>query len=120
MFHLKQDFKDIRRLEQILTIFFEEELGYYIGQSKLSRHLPFLKRLQYAKPLTDRQAQAYHLRRAFERCGATFVKLGQLLSLRPDLVPAGFSQEFEKWLCNHLTDNNSMFLSCKNNPITLS
>ncbi len=96
MFHLKQDIRDLKRLERILVIFFEEGLGYYVAQSKLGKYLPFFKRMQMSEPLTDRQAQAVRLRRAFERCGPTFVKLGQLLSLRPDLVPVEFSQEFEK------------------------
>lgn len=33
---------------------------------------------------------------AFEQLGPTFVKLGQLLATRPDLIPLEFSQEFRK------------------------
>ena len=33
---------------------------------------------------------------AFEELGPTFVKLGQLLATRPDLIPLDFSQEFRK------------------------
>lgn len=33
---------------------------------------------------------------SFEQLGPTFVKLGQLLATRPDLVPIEFSQEFRK------------------------
>ncbi|PIY60771.1 hypothetical protein COY95_00080, partial [Candidatus Woesearchaeota archaeon CG_4_10_14_0_8_um_filter_47_5] len=36
------------------------------------------------------------LRRAFERLGPTFIKLGQLLSLRPDLAPPEYCEEFKK------------------------
>ena len=97
MLHLKQDIKDLKRLEQIVVIFFEEGLGYYVTQSKLEGYLPFLKRMWMGRSQQkDGEAQAKRLRRAFERCGPTFVKLGQLLSLRPDLVPLEFSQEFEK------------------------
>lgn len=39
---------------------------------------------------------AERLRLAFEELGPTFVKLGQLLSQRPDLVPAEFINEFKK------------------------
>lgn len=97
MLHLKQDIKDLKRLEQIVVIFFEEGLGYYVTQSKLEGYLPFLKRMWISGPKQkDGEAQAQRLRRVFERCGPTFVKLGQLLSLRPDLVPMEFAVEFEK------------------------
>lgn len=102
--HLRNDVKDIARLEKILLVFFEEGLGHYIIKTKLKKHLPFHKRLATTiakplttpKPITDKEALALHLRHAFERLGASFVKLGQLLSLRPDLVPPEFCKELEK------------------------
>ena len=36
------------------------------------------------------------IRLAFEELGATFVKLGQVLSVRPDIVPPEYVAEFEK------------------------
>lgn len=96
MFPWKRDLKDIQRLQEIVLVFFEEGLGYYIRKTKLGKHLPLPKRLEIAHPVSDRQAQAERLRRSFERLGPSFVKLGQLLSLRPDLVPPEFSKELEK------------------------
>ena len=43
-----------------------------------------------------RLTAAERMRLALEELGPTFVKLGQLLSTRPDIVPASFVQEFEK------------------------
>ncbi|MEK6950752.1 MAG: AarF/UbiB family protein [Nanoarchaeota archaeon] len=110
--HLRNDVKDLARLEKILLVFFEEGLGHYIIKTKLRKHLPFRKRwassfttslttsltkpFSAPKSITDKEALALHLRHAFERLGASFVKLGQLLSLRPDLVPPEFCKEFEK------------------------
>lgn len=37
-----------------------------------------------------------HLRMALEELGPTFVKIGQLLSTRPDIMPDAFIQEFQK------------------------
>ncbi len=88
--------KDIKRLQEIITVFVEEGLGYYVSKTKLKIHLPWHKRLRSSFPVSNRQRQAVLLRKSFERLGPTFVKLGQLLSLRPDLVPKEYSEEFEK------------------------
>ncbi len=88
--------KDIKRLQEIVTVFFEEGLGYYLTKTQLHLHLPWHKRLKPSLPISKRQRQAIQLRRTFERLGPTFVKFGQLLSIRPDLVPSEYCEEFEK------------------------
>jgi len=45
---------------------------------------------------------AERLRMAFEELGPTFVKMGQLLSTRPDLIPRAYIVEFRK-LQDHVT-----------------
>lgn len=94
--NLSKDIKDINRFRQILTVFFEEGFGFYLSRTKLHIHLPWRKRIGAKLTLNRKRVQAIHLRKAFERLGPTFVKLGQLLSLRPDLVPLEFCEEFEK------------------------
>jgi ubiquinone biosynthesis protein len=93
--HLKKDIQDINRFRHILTVFLEKGLGYYLVKAKLHLHLPWHKRLK-ANLQSEKREKAVYLREAFEDLGPTFVKLGQLLSLRPDLVPKEFSEEFEK------------------------
>lgn len=44
----------------------------------------------------DRSSAAERLRLALEELGPTFVKLGQILSTRPDVIPQAFVHEFEK------------------------
>lgn len=41
-------------------------------------------------------SSAERMRMALEELGPTFVKLGQILSTRPDIIPANFVREFEK------------------------
>ncbi|MBI4980330.1 AarF/ABC1/UbiB kinase family protein, partial [Candidatus Woesearchaeota archaeon] len=94
--HLRKDIRDIGRFEHILGVFLEEGLGYYLAKADLKSHLPFLKRIKPHLPINDKNEQATRLRKSFERLGPTFVKLGQLLSLRPDLVPIEYSSEFVK------------------------
>lgn len=44
----------------------------------------------------EKLSTAERLRLCFEQLGPTFVKLGQLLSTRPDLIPEEFCEEFKK------------------------
>jgi len=100
----KQVIGDIKRLNEIVGVVFESGFGYFIVRLKLKYLLPWRKRLwlglgkkgaepHFAEKLFPPQA---HLREIFERLGPTFVKLGQVLSLRPDVVPLEYAKEFEK------------------------
>jgi len=46
------------------------------------------------------QRRAIRLRKTFQRAGPTFIKLGQQLSVRMDLVPYTYARELEKLLDN--------------------
>ncbi len=84
--------KDVARLEEILQVFVREGLGHYLIQTKLKakmHHTPI-------PPPKNLQLAALHFRHALEQLGPAFIKLGQLLSLRPDLVPEEFCKELEK------------------------
>lgn len=85
-----------KRLKQILGVFAEQGFGYLISKIKLSEHLPLTKRIK-ARIIKEKDIPLpVRLRIAFEKLGPTFVKFGQLLSLRLDLVPPEYVAEFEK------------------------
>ncbi|MEQ0557814.1 AarF/UbiB family protein [Amycolatopsis sp. NEAU-NG30] len=74
-----------RRYSQISRIALKHGLGRYLA----GRREPGLPPGRHAK-------LARSLRRALEEGGVTFVKLGQLLSTRADLLPAVFVEELAK------------------------
>ncbi|MBR9699622.1 AarF/ABC1/UbiB kinase family protein [Candidatus Woesearchaeota archaeon] len=90
---LKKEIADFKRFKDILTIIFEEGFSFFLSNLKLRKHIPLKKQLKKKKiALTNEK----RLRRVLERLGPTFVKFGQILSIRPDFVPKNYIKELEK------------------------
>ncbi|NOZ80804.1 MAG: AarF/ABC1/UbiB kinase family protein [DPANN group archaeon] len=92
---LEKDVRDINRLKRIVEVLFKHEFGYLIDRLHLKHLLPLHKRLQ-SERFADKHAQPSHVREIFEELGGAFPKLGQLLSLRPDLLPPAYCDELRK------------------------
>jgi ubiquinone biosynthesis protein len=105
-FHMK--FSDLNRLRKILLVVSESGGGMLIEQLRLKYLIPFWSRLSGL--LTRRPSEArlirmetggvvlspHVLRSVLERLGPTFVKLGQVLSLRADLIGEELAGELSK------------------------
>lgn len=87
--------EDMKRFRQIVNLLFKEEFGYYIATLKLKSHLSLGKQVQ-KKKFRKQNTHPERIRKLLEKLGGTFVKLGQLLSLRPDLIPVEYCEEFRK------------------------
>ncbi|MBN1544270.1 AarF/ABC1/UbiB kinase family protein [Candidatus Woesearchaeota archaeon] len=87
--------EETERLRQIAHVLFEHQLGHYLGALKLRRRLPFGKRIRTGKAGTMEMTPQLALK-IFEDLGGTFIKLGQLLSLRPDLIPVEYCNELSR------------------------
>lgn len=84
--------KNVQRLRQILSVLAKHGFADVVDRMSLGKFLP--KRLAaFAESQADRTTPE-RLRLAFEELGPTFVKLGQLLSTRSDLLPEAFIEEF--------------------------
>jgi ubiquinone biosynthesis protein len=86
----------LARSRQIANILVRHGLGYLVGIFGLERFVPFqrglLKHPRRAEPYT----QPEHVRMALEELGPAFIKLGQILSTRTDLLPPEYLAEFAK------------------------
>ncbi|MFC1690921.1 ABC1 kinase family protein [Nanoarchaeota archaeon] len=87
--------KDLARFEQVISTLFKYDLGYLIKRIKLHKFLSAKDRLKKQKFL-EKEYKPKLLRKALEELGGGFIKLGQLLSLRPDLIPKEYCDEFSK------------------------
>ena len=77
--------RNLGRLSEIAQVAVRHGFGYFIEKHKLTDLLPWGHR----GPVVDSQPnqRGVHLREMLEELGPTFVKFGQLLSTRPDIVP---------------------------------
>lgn len=86
----------LNRYREIAAALTRHGLGYLVMELGLGRYLPFNRGLLRHRPREAPYTRADHLRLALEDLGPTFVKLGQVLSTRPDLVPPDWSVELAK------------------------
>ena len=85
-----------KRAGHVVNVLFKHGLGYFVHQLGLKWHLPFIKKLApTGKPPKDLPVQ---LRKSMEELGGAYLKLGQFLALRPDLLPSEYCDEFKKLL----------------------
>lgn len=98
IFKLNQTYRNIKRYRQIITVFVKYGFGDILDRLKLEFSIRLKRKIsKFASSEEMRYtSRAERMRRAFEELGGTFVKLGQMLSVRPDLVPLNFVEEFSK------------------------
>lgn len=88
--------RNVQRVRHIATVLIKHGFGQVIEKLDLEYRI-FVKK--FAKTSSDIQPQlsiAERSRMVLEELGPTFAKLGQVLSTRPDLLPASFIYEFKK------------------------
>ncbi|HBY45644.1 MAG TPA: 2-polyprenylphenol hydroxylase, partial [Chloroflexi bacterium] len=80
------------RYREIAGVVSHHGLWWLIQQFGLDR-VPVLGRLGFRRGRENGVSQAQHLRLALEELGPTFIKLGQILSMRDDLLPPEYIEE---------------------------
>ncbi|MBF0542921.1 MAG: AarF/ABC1/UbiB kinase family protein [Candidatus Riflebacteria bacterium] len=92
--------KDFNRLREILTVLASHGFGQIIaeiekGETTLGKIIASYG-LKYKDSETPITTLAVRTRLVFQDLGPTFIKFGQILSTRPDLIPDNFTEELKK------------------------
>jgi ubiquinone biosynthesis protein len=85
--------RNIGRLSEIAQVAVKHGFGYFFERHRLTDLFPWIGRDGSADVPSDRGRR---LREMLDELGPTFVKFGQLLSTRPDIVPPDIVVELQK------------------------
>lgn len=95
MWPLVRQARYLRRYRQIAQVLGHHGFGFLVDQLGLSPLLSLPARIARRTP-PDELSGPERLRHALSELGPTFVKLGQMLSTRPDVLPAAWILELNK------------------------
>jgi len=89
-------YKHLRRYRQVVGVLSRYGFGEIFTKIRFWEFINIEQKVFHNKGSYEQIPTAQRLRLALEELGPTFVKLGQMLSTRPDILPQPFIKELEK------------------------
>jgi ubiquinone biosynthesis protein len=95
---ISRTYRNLSRYRQILMILLKYGFGDLLVLLRLDQYVEAgLQRIIKKQPVhVEKLSRPQGLRMALEELGPTYIKLGQILSTRPDLIPVEFLRELAK------------------------
>jgi len=91
-------YRHAKRYEEILNVLIKYGFGDLVDALNIKQYIEIgIEKVTGKRPeQIEKLSRPERVRMTFEELGPTFVKLGQILSTRPDLIPLAYVQEFSK------------------------
>jgi len=97
IFRVRETYHDLRRYSHIVTVFVRYGFGDILYRLKARYYAPWQRKVfKKEGKAIESLSTPERIRLAFEELGLTFIKFGQVLSSRPDLLPQDFIKELSK------------------------
>ena len=94
--NFKRTYRSLIRLKEIIQVLTKHGFGHFVARLNLVRYVPGLGKLRIFRKKTMTEASMpVRVRYVLQELGPTFVKLGQILSGRPDILTQEYIQEFK-------------------------
>lgn len=89
--------KNIKRINEIYRVLKKNDFGYLIEESTFFKTFPFLRNRKLEKQFeSEDKSVPIRIRKVLEELGPAYIKLGQMISTRPDLVGNDIATELQK------------------------
>jgi len=97
IFHISRNYKNFARIVRVVTILGKYGFGAFLRRMREGlREIPERRFNVRLERNLQKLTEPERLRLAIEELGPTFIKMGQILSLRPDIIPHEYANELEK------------------------
>jgi ubiquinone biosynthesis protein len=95
---ISRTYRHLNRYRHILAVLLKHGFGELVESLKIDQYLEVGLQLISRKkaPREEPLSRPQRLRMALEELGPTYIKLGQVLSTRPDLIPIEFTEELAR------------------------
>ncbi len=93
---ITRTYRSMQRVREIVTILSRHGFSRMLQATGLGRFMPVSQRMKRAENVNETVTAPEQLRFALDELGPTFIKLGQMLASRPDLVPEPYVEELRK------------------------